>query len=95
MTTFFSTNRSSILCARRGNLSSSEETKFLSDPEVDKWIQQGKLEVFDLDPEVQGISSTEIRKAVKEGDWEKLERMVPFPGVVEIIKSEKLYKGEC
>jgi len=91
MTTFFSTNRSSILCARRGNLSASEESDFLSSPEVDKWIKRDKLEVFDLDPEVQGISSTEIRKAVKEGDWEKLEKMVPFPGVVEIIKKEKLY----
>lgn len=97
METFLSTNRSSLLCARRGIESTSsspsrEEKEFLSRPEVAKWIKEGKLEMFDLDEKVRGISSTEIRKAVKAGDWDKVREMVPYPRVIDIIKKEGLYQ---
>lgn len=96
METFLSTNRSSLLCARRGTVSTSsspshEEEEFLSRPQVDKWVKEGKLEMFDLDEKVRGISSTEIRKAVKAGDWDKVREMVAYPRVVDVIKEEGLY----
>ncbi|GAA5908750.1 nicotinamide-nucleotide adenylyltransferase [Sporobolomyces salmoneus] len=94
METFLSTNRSSLICARRGNgeVSHQEEEEFLSTPEVNKWVQNGKLKLVDLEEEsVRGISSTAIRKAVKEGDWEKVNEMVPFPSVIEVIKREQLF----
>ncbi|GAA5891374.1 hypothetical protein JCM5296_006504 [Sporobolomyces johnsonii] len=92
MTTFLTANRSWLACARRGDVSPEEERAYLATPEVAPWVQQGKVELFDLDAEMQRISSTEIRRAAAEGRWEAVERDVPFPRVVEIVKREGLYQ---
>ncbi|GAA5961546.1 hypothetical protein JCM3765_002621 [Sporobolomyces pararoseus] len=102
METLFSTNRSSLVCARRASSQQSqqveaeeEEQEFLSRPEVDKWVKLGKLKVVDLketDSEIRSISSTRIREMVKKGDWDGVKEMVPFASVVEVIKKERLYQ---
>jgi nicotinic acid mononucleotide adenylyltransferase len=107
METFFLSNQSSLICARRGGETTrrgeEEEREFLSSLEVDRWVRQGKLKVVDLNENenendeekgssLKGISSTEIRKFVKVGNWDKVVEMVPFPSVVEIIKRQGLYK---
>ncbi|GAA5924759.1 nicotinamide-nucleotide adenylyltransferase [Sporobolomyces koalae] len=93
METFLETNRSSLVCARRGNIPSSTEQEFLTRPEVDKYVKLGKLVMCDLDRAVQAISSTEIRDAVVADDWDKVHEMIPFPRVVAVIKEHGLYKA--
>ncbi|GAA5976567.1 hypothetical protein JCM5350_006684 [Sporobolomyces pararoseus] len=101
METLFSKNQSRLVCARRGGTTAQqhrdqdEEREFLSRPEVYEWVEMGKLKIVDLgtdNEKVKGISSTEIRNAVKEDDWDKVEEMVPFPSVIEVIQKERLYR---
>ncbi|GAA5930683.1 hypothetical protein JCM1841_004736 [Sporobolomyces salmonicolor] len=92
MTAFLTDNRSWLACARRGDISPEEEQAYLATPEVESWVKQGKVELFDLDENIQRISSTAIRRAAAEGRWNAVERDVPFPRVVEIIKREALYR---
>lgn len=66
----------------------------MSRDEVDKWVRRGNLRLVDLEDEsVRTISSTEIRAAVKAGEWDRVEQMVPFPSVIDVIKRERLYLG--
>ncbi|KPV76880.1 uncharacterized protein RHOBADRAFT_51865 [Rhodotorula graminis WP1] len=83
---------SSLVCARRGDVSPQDEADFLASDEVRKWAQQGKVEVFDLPGEAQGVSSTRVRQAVQEGRWDDVARDVPFEAVVGIIRREALYR---
>lgn len=50
------------------------------------------MELFDLGDDARGVSSTEVRKAVKEGRWEEVERLVPVEGVREVLKREGMYQ---
>ncbi|GAA5885022.1 hypothetical protein JCM6882_007195 [Rhodosporidiobolus microsporus] len=80
-----------LSCARRGDVSPEEEHAFLESPEVKPWAQQ--VELFDLEDEhVRSISSTEIRRAVKDERWDDVRRDVPFEGVVEVLQREGLYR---
>ncbi|ORY61179.1 hypothetical protein BCR35DRAFT_283473 [Leucosporidium creatinivorum] len=90
LSSFFDTDSSSISCARRGDLSLAEEQAFLESEEVKPWVQ--KVELFDLGDEAKGVSSTEVRKAVKKGSWEEVERLVPVEGVREVLKRKGMYK---
>ncbi|KAG8678675.1 hypothetical protein FRC08_017591 [Ceratobasidium sp. 394] len=93
---FFGPEGSSILCARRppalGPLTSiptplsDEESDFLSSPYVAPFYQQGKIKLVDLDPSVQGISSSGVRG----GTIEDAEKWCP-EGVVRYIREHKLY----
>ncbi|GAA6012613.1 hypothetical protein JCM10207_009057 [Rhodosporidiobolus poonsookiae] len=91
MNAFLRDDGSSVSCARRGDVSPEEEHAFLESDEVKPWGSQVRL--FDLEAEaVKGISSTEIRRAVKEQRWQDVRRDVPFEGVVEIVRREGLYR---
>ncbi|GAA5844844.1 hypothetical protein JCM9279_000015 [Rhodotorula babjevae] len=83
---------SSLVCARRGDVSHEDEADFLASDEVRKWAQQGKVDVFDLPNEAQDVSSTRVRQAVQDGRWDDVARDVPFEEVVEVIKREGLYR---
>lgn len=71
-----------------------EERNFMSSREVERWVRSGHLTLVNLErgPNVEEISSTEVRNAVKRDDWNRVEEMVPFPSVVEIMKRERLYR---
>jgi nicotinamide-nucleotide adenylyltransferase len=86
MTSLFATDGPTLTCARRGDVSPAEEKAFFESDEVKQWAD--KVEMYDLDERLQVISSTEIRKAAKEGRWEDVRRDVPFEGVVELLKRE-------
>ncbi|KAI5474995.1 cytidylyltransferase family protein [Pseudohyphozyma bogoriensis] len=88
-TSFFHTDHSTLLCARRGDISSAEETSFLNSSEVKPWADGGGVVMVDLEEEVRGISSTAIREAVKEGRG--LEGLVG-KGVERVIERDGLYK---
>lgn len=90
LASFVEADRSSIACARRGDLSPAEEQAFLESEDVKPWAD--KVELFDLGNEAKGVSSTEVRQAVKEGRWEAVERLVPFAGVRELLKREGMYQ---
>ncbi|GAA6035030.1 hypothetical protein JCM8097_002151 [Rhodosporidiobolus ruineniae] len=91
MNAFLIEDGSSVSCARRGDIPADEERAFLDSDEVKPWRSQ--VELFDLEDEkVKGISSTAIREAVKEERWEDVRRDVPFEGVVEILRRERLYR---
>ncbi|GAA5973253.1 hypothetical protein JCM11641_003036 [Rhodosporidiobolus odoratus] len=79
-----------LSCARRGDVSKDEERDFLDSAEVKPWAN--KIELFDLDEKVRGVSSTAIRQAVQEERWDEVKRDVPFPGVLGILLREGLYK---
>ncbi|GAA6064765.1 hypothetical protein JCM10212_004413 [Sporobolomyces blumeae] len=92
METFLSKNRSTLYCARRGSGGPEEEERaFLESDEVRPWVERGKVHVVDLPAQVREVSSTTVRAAVKDGRWDDVERDVPFPGVVKIVKRERLY----
>ncbi|KAG9103796.1 hypothetical protein FRC06_007915 [Ceratobasidium sp. 370] len=90
---FFGPEKSSILCARRPpalalstsvpTTLSDEESEFLSSPCVAPFYQQGKIKIVDLDPSVQGISSS----GVWGGDAEKW----CLEGVARYIREHQLY----
>lgn len=91
---FLESNRSALVCARRGTRTAQQvedEAAFASTPEVAKWLERGKLTIVDLDESVREISSTRVREAVRAGEWDKVNEMVPFPSVVDVIKKERLY----
>lgn len=87
MTSLFVEDKSTLVCARRGDVSPAEEVAFLDSPEVKPWREN--VEMFDLEEKLHAISSTEVRKAAKEGRWEDVRRDVPFEGVVEILKRDE------
>ncbi|BGP19034.1 hypothetical protein JCM10213_009256 [Rhodosporidiobolus nylandii] len=90
MNAFLRDDGSSLSCARRGEVTAEEESAFLRSPEVRPWAD--KVELYDLEDEnVRDISSTEVRKAVKEGRWEDVRRDVPFERVIEVLQRERLY----
>lgn len=93
LSSFFTHDKSTLSCARRGTLPADEEAAFLISEPVKEWNEQGCLEIFDLDgeEEVRGLSSTALRKFVNQGRWEDVRRLVP-PGVAELIEREELYK---
>ena len=87
LSSFFTTDHSSIACARRGDISRAEEEAFLNRDDVRPW--RSRIEMFDLPEEVAGISSTGVRKCVKEGEeWERL----VLKGAREIIRRDGLYR---
>ncbi|GAA5998097.1 nicotinamide-nucleotide adenylyltransferase [Rhodotorula paludigena] len=88
----FGTDDSSVTCARRGDISRSEESEFLAGPEVQKWARQGKVELFDLPDEARAISSTAIRAAVQEDRWDDVARSIPVKGIVDIVRRDRLYR---
>ncbi|GAA5857304.1 hypothetical protein JCM8547_002209 [Rhodosporidiobolus lusitaniae] len=87
MRAFLEEDGSSLVCARRGDISREQERGFLESDNVRPWRE--KVEMFDLEDEkLKGMSSTEVRKAVKEGWWDDVRRYVPFEGVVEVLRQE-------
>lgn len=70
--------------------SRDEEERFLSSADVAPW--RAYVEMVDLaEGRVMDVSSTKVREAVKAGDWDRVNEMVPVSGVRDIIKREKLY----
>ncbi|GAA6047705.1 hypothetical protein JCM3770_001732 [Rhodotorula araucariae] len=92
MQSLLGTDDSSLVCARRGDVSPEDEAEFLASEEVQKWVEQGKVEMFDLPQAAREVSSTRVRQAVKEGRWQDVQRDVPFERVVEIMRREGLYR---
>ncbi|BGP37369.1 hypothetical protein JCM10449v2_001275 [Rhodotorula kratochvilovae] len=92
MASLLGTDDSSLVCARRGGVSPEEEVDFLASEEVKKWVELGKVEMFDLPEAARDVSSTRVRQAVKEGRWVDVERDVPFERVIEIVRREGLYR---
>lgn len=87
LSSFFTTDHSSIACARRGDVSRAEEEAFLNREDVKPW--RSRIEMYDLPEAVAGISSTGVRKCVKEGgEWEEM----VLEGVEEIVKRDGLYR---
>ncbi|KDN50715.1 hypothetical protein RSAG8_01213, partial [Rhizoctonia solani AG-8 WAC10335] len=80
------TERSSLICARRGSHPDTEEEEFLRSEYVQEFYDAGKIRIVDLDEKVRDISSTDVRN----GTIETAERDCPKE-IVEIIKREKLY----
>lgn len=92
MTSLLETSDSSLVCARRGDVSKEDEADFLASDEVKKWVDKGKVALFDLPEEARQVSSTRVRQAVKEERWDDVKRDVPFDAVVNIIQREGLYR---
>ncbi|KAJ8296449.1 Nicotinamide mononucleotide adenylyltransferase [Rhodotorula toruloides] len=92
MSAFLDRDDSSLACARRGDIPSEEEDAFLNSDEVKEWVKRGKVEMFDIEERFRTISSTEVRRAVKEERWEDVRRDVPIEGIIDVIKREGLYK---
>ncbi|SCV72402.1 BQ2448_3939 [Microbotryum intermedium] len=90
MAIFFETDRSSIVCARRGDVSSTEEEEFLSSPNVHKYRE--RITMCDVDDQALNVSSTDVRNAVKEGRWRDVQKWINVEGVREVIKKERLYE---
>lgn len=77
--TFFRKERTTFVCARRGLESqpnkvtdassrsqSEEEAELLQSELVKPWVDEGSVMMLDLDEDVQGVSSTAIRRQVSE-----------------------------
>lgn len=92
MSAFLDRDDSSLACARRGDVAREEEDAFLASDEVKEWVQRGKVEMFDIEERCRTISSTEVRRAVKDERWDDVRRDVPVEGVINVIKREGLYK---
>lgn len=88
LTSFFDHDRSSIICARRGNVSNAEEREFLGQESVKSFGKGVKL--FSLsDNQIGSVSSTMVRQRVEEG--REMKGLV-LSSVEEIIKREGLYE---
>lgn len=92
LSSFFDADQSSVACARRGDLSTTEEQAFLDSEEVKPWAHKEQVQLFDLAEEARDVSSTEVRKAVKAGRWEDVERLVPLSGVRAVLRRERMYQ---
>ncbi|SGY69890.1 BQ5605_C004g03075 [Microbotryum silenes-dioicae] len=90
MTSFFDIDRSSIVCARRGDVSPIEEEEFLSSPNVHKYRE--RITMCDVDDQALNVSSTDVRKALKEGRRGDVDKWINVQGVREVIKKERLYE---
>ena len=77
----------SLSVSQREYVKSLHEGKFEEAGFQRKWAEQ--IEVLERQS-AGGISSTAIRSAVQNGNWDAVERLCP-PGVVQWIKSEGLY----
>lgn len=54
---------------------------------------QDRIDIVEADEEQLGVSSTKIRKAVKDGDWKEVKRLCS-PGVAEYIREMQPYPEE-
>ncbi|BGP22249.1 hypothetical protein JCM10295v2_001128 [Rhodotorula toruloides] len=89
----FNHDDSSLACARRGDVSRDEEGAFLASDEVREWVERGMVQIFDVEERLRTISSTEVRRAVREERWEDVRRDVPVEGIIDVIRRERLYKA--
>lgn len=76
--TYFNKERTTFVCARRGLDSlpnkqgdekdqEKEERDLLVSEEVKPWVEQGVVQMMDLEKSVQSVSSTAIRKVITDG----------------------------
>lgn len=86
---FFEQEGSSFSCARRGDVPPEEEQAYLDEEEVQPWVGKGLIEMWSLEDEVAGASSTEVRRRVK--TKEGVEDLV-LTGVREVVEREGLYR---
>ncbi|BGO97149.1 hypothetical protein NBRC10513v2_001069 [Rhodotorula toruloides] len=92
MSAFLDRDDSSLACARRGDVGHDEEDAFLASDEVKEWVKRGTVEMFDIEERFRTISSTEVRRAVKEERWDDVRRAVPVEGIIDVIRREGLYQ---
>lgn len=93
LSSFFNIDKSTIVCARRGDISPEQEEEFLNSEFVKEW--KDKVTMIDLDEEFRNVSSTEVREIIgRENGVErdKLLDKVLLKGVREIIDRDELYK---
>jgi nicotinamide-nucleotide adenylyltransferase len=76
--------RTTIEALARGELESVGGQK--------KWAE--KIEIDEGDAESKGVSSTRVRKAVKEGDWSTVSKLCT-PRVAEWVREEELYISDA
>ena len=87
---FFGKEGSSLVCARRKGESGVEEALMKRD-EVRKRVEKGHVRFLGSGNEGwAAMSSTQVREAVRVGDWEKVEAMV-IPEIAGYLKAESLY----
>lgn len=80
---------SSFACARRGDVSPAVEARFVNQEEVSRWMDGGRVDLFDLPGDLKEASSTEVRRRVQAG--ESIEGLV-VAGVREVIEREGMYR---
>ena len=56
-----------------------------------QWAEQ--IEMVKADEDAVGVSSTAVRKAAQNGEWDKVEKMCT-PGVAAWVREQKLYEGD-
>lgn len=92
---FFETDKSTIVCARRGDVSPAEEAAFFAKPEVQRFAHG--VEMITLDKEVTEISSSEVRRVVREAQGDELRviggvKKLVTNQVVDYIIEKDLYR---
>ena len=89
---FFEVEGSTLVCGRRKGESEVEDALMKRD-EVRERVDQGHVRLFGTGEEDwAGISSTQVRKAVKAQDWERARSMV-IPEIADCIKEAGLYSS--
>ena len=90
---FFVEQGSILVSTRRGGENDRKvEDALMARDEVKRWIDQGKVWLTGTGEEDWVfVSSTNIRQAVKVGDWDSVHTMTT-PEIIEYIRQEGLYK---
>lgn len=91
---FFEEEGSRVISARRGGVHERKiEDAVVGRDEVKRWVDKGKLALAGTgDEEWVGMSSTKIRHAVQEEDWEAVRRLT-VPEIADYIKDQGLYRA--
>ena len=90
LSSFFDEEQSTLLCVRRAG-EQEIENALKAREEVKRYLEKKQVSFWGSGTEDwAGISSTQVRRAVKGGDWDVVRRMV-IPSIADFIQHEELY----